>query len=352
LNPPSENKGKRVDFEIRNEDYIQNESELKVRNCLKQLQRPDYYSTHDLTIPKMDGTSQIDHVIVSRKGIFVIETKSHNGAIYGQEDDYQWTCIQREKHYFYNPLKQNNGHIKAIRALIGAEDLQCINIVVFTENPSFKTNMPENVLRLDGLISYIESFATDRLDQEQVIKFVGVLEFFRKERSKETNEQHIKYVKENFVKNKPKSDSKAIHIKPSDDRTPVLQLSKEYKNRINKRDLKLMKYVFMSIPLIFLIKAYPNKNLELKFHSSEIKTTQTVRPKIKEDQENKLNRQDGQLTSLPTVSTKQSFTTDREGYLNNAIGLPSVDQYNKLAKSKGDDCQIAKVNNVWQRVCK
>jgi hypothetical protein len=342
-----------VDFTIRNEDYIQNESELKVRNCLKQLQRPDYYSTHDLTIPKMDGTSQIDHVIVSRKGIFVIETKSHNGAIYGQEDDYQWTCIQREKHYLYNPLKQNNGHIKAIKALIGAEDLQFINIVVFSENPCFKTNMPENVLRLDGLISYIESFAIDRLDQEQVIKFVGILEFYRKERSKETNEQHIKYVKENFVKNKPKPESKLIEIKPSDDRKPVRQFSKGYKKRINKRDLKLLKYVFMSIPLIFLIKAFPNKPLALKFLPSEIKTTQTVRSKIEEHQENNPGSLEGQSTSpSPSiVSTKQPFTVDREGYLNNAIGLPSVDQYNKLAKSKGDDCQIAKVNNVWQRVC-
>jgi hypothetical protein len=341
-----------VDFEIRNEDYIQNESELKIRNCLKQLQRPDYYSTHDLTIPKMDGTSQIDHVIVSRKGIFVIETKSHNGAIYGQEDDYQWTCIQREKHYLYNPLKQNNGHIKAIQALMGAEDYQFINIVVFTENPSFKTNMPENVLRLDGLVSYIESFATDRLDQEQVIKFVGILEFYRKERSKETNEQHIQYVKENFAKNKPKPESNLIQIKPSAHRISARQSSKGYTKDIHKSVLKHLKFALMSMPFIFLITAYPNKSFELKFHPSETKATQTVRPETAERQEIRPDRQESQSTSAAIVSRTQPFTADRKTYLENTIGLPSVDQYNKLAKSKGDDCQIAKVNDVWQRVCR
>ena len=42
-----------------------------------------YRFLHDLTLPDYDGTAQIDHVLVSPFGVFVIETKNYSGWIYG-----------------------------------------------------------------------------------------------------------------------------------------------------------------------------------------------------------------------------------------------------------------------------
>ena len=56
------------------------------------LDTNEYHVLKDVTLPAGDGTTQIDHVIVSRYGVFVVETKNRNGAIYGGEHQRQWTA--------------------------------------------------------------------------------------------------------------------------------------------------------------------------------------------------------------------------------------------------------------------
>jgi restriction system protein len=52
---------------------------------LRRLDSRLYRVFHDLYLPRPDGkgTTQIDHVVVSRYGIFVIETKNMTGWIFG-----------------------------------------------------------------------------------------------------------------------------------------------------------------------------------------------------------------------------------------------------------------------------
>jgi hypothetical protein len=50
-----------------------------------------YIDLNNVTIPTTNGTTQIDHVIVSRYGIFVVETKNMQGWIFGSEKSPQWT---------------------------------------------------------------------------------------------------------------------------------------------------------------------------------------------------------------------------------------------------------------------
>lgn len=56
----------------------------------------------------------IDHVVISKYGVFVIETKNYRGWIIGNEKSEYWTqVIYKRKERLYNPIKQNYGHIKA-----------------------------------------------------------------------------------------------------------------------------------------------------------------------------------------------------------------------------------------------
>ena len=43
----------------------------------------DYVMLHDCTLPCADGTTQIDHILISPFGVFVIETKNYDGWIFG-----------------------------------------------------------------------------------------------------------------------------------------------------------------------------------------------------------------------------------------------------------------------------
>lgn len=79
----------------------------------------------NLYIPRQSGTSttEIDAVMIHAKGIFVIENKNYTGQIYGAEADYQWTQVQwkagkRISRHFYNPIKQNENHIRYLRCVI------------------------------------------------------------------------------------------------------------------------------------------------------------------------------------------------------------------------------------------
>ena len=78
-------------------------------------------SIHDLYIPKSDGTtSQIDHVVVTDKGLFVIETKNYEGWIFGSEKAPYWTqTIYMNKQIFQNILHQNYGHIESLKPFWG-----------------------------------------------------------------------------------------------------------------------------------------------------------------------------------------------------------------------------------------
>ncbi|MDX1757907.1 MAG: nuclease-related domain-containing protein [Marinobacter sp.] len=47
------------------------------------LDKNRYHLIKNVTLPTEDGTTQIDHIIVSRYGVFVVETKNMKGWIFG-----------------------------------------------------------------------------------------------------------------------------------------------------------------------------------------------------------------------------------------------------------------------------
>lgn len=105
---------------------------------------------HDLYIPTKNGHTQIDLVVPTNVGIFVFEVKDYSGWIFGNGNHDRWTQVLaygREKHQFYNPIKQNAGHIEALRNT--SEQLQNIpiySIIVFYGSCEIKdlTDVPSD----------------------------------------------------------------------------------------------------------------------------------------------------------------------------------------------------------------
>ncbi|ENY3838983.1 nuclease-related domain-containing protein, partial [Vibrio vulnificus] len=87
--------------------------EFLVNKLLSQLPDSDYTLVRNVTLPTDDGTTQIDHIVVSRFGIFVVETKNMKGWIFGSKSQKQWTQkVYRHSSKFQNPLHQNYKHVK------------------------------------------------------------------------------------------------------------------------------------------------------------------------------------------------------------------------------------------------
>lgn len=127
-----------------------------------------YRRIDDIILPSSNGTTQIDHVLVSTFGIFVIETKNMQGWIFGGEKDATWCqSIYGHKTRFQNPLHQNFRHVECLAGFLHLDRQVFHSIVFFIGECEFKTPMPQNVL-CSGLGNYIKGFHMPLLAQAQV----------------------------------------------------------------------------------------------------------------------------------------------------------------------------------------
>lgn len=156
------------------------------------LDSDTYKPINNAIIPTSDGTTQIDHIIVSRYGIFVTETKNYKGWIFGDEHSPTWTqSIYGKKSKFQNPLRQNYKHTKALSEFLGIEHDKFFSIVIFVGDCTFKTPMPENVLKA-GYISYIKSKQDIFFNDEQVEKIEKAIREGRIPSTWKNQREHVK----------------------------------------------------------------------------------------------------------------------------------------------------------------
>ena len=137
------------------------------------LDKEKYQLIKNVTLPTEDGSTQIDHIIVSEFGVFVVETKNMKGWIFGGPNQKTWTQkIYKHSNKFQNPLRQNYKHVKTLESLLGLNDQQVHSVIVFVGDSTFKTEMPENVTYGGGYARYIKSKKTPVLSESQVIEIV------------------------------------------------------------------------------------------------------------------------------------------------------------------------------------
>lgn len=155
-----------------------------------------YYRIHNVTLPTPDGTTQIDHIFVSRFGIFVVETKNMRGWIFGREKQAQWTQTLYKKSFkFQNPLRQNYKHVKALESLLDVPPKVIHSVVVFVGNSTFKSPVPANVTKGRGYIAYIRSFSEPVLSESQVEYVVSKIKTGRLKPTRDTDRQHVQRLK-------------------------------------------------------------------------------------------------------------------------------------------------------------
>ena len=199
--------------------------EIFVGYFLKKLLDKDQYQiVNDVLIPdQYGGTTQIDHIVFSRYGIFVIETKNWGGKIYGKDSSKYWDkYIFGKKFLEYNPIIQNGKHIKSLAELTGASE-KCFMSAVIVLGFSIlknKDRIPESVGHsIPGLINYIKSYREEIMTAEELAAIVETIAKHRLKNSFRNKRAHTKYVKDNIIAKKqsagkrvPKSEPAAENI--------------------------------------------------------------------------------------------------------------------------------------------
>ena len=133
----------------------------------------EYHLFNDVYICFNDRSVQIDHIVVSKYGIFVIETKNIKGWILGSDTSEYWTKNMYGKKYkFYNPVKQNYSHVKALQILLKISRDKFMPIVAFLPQATLKCTTNEVVINSNKLLKTIRKYRNVILTDSEVDRIV------------------------------------------------------------------------------------------------------------------------------------------------------------------------------------
>lgn len=173
---------------------FQNRGEALVsRVARRNFGPPDYHLMNHVTLRMNDGTTQVDHILVSRFGVFVIETKDYKGWIFANANQANWTQVLFKWNFkFQNPIFQNIRHVRAVQRLLDFLPPGAIkSVVVFTGEAEFKTEIPNGVFSISGLVNYLREQTAEVMSLNRVQFCVGRLETARLAISGKTDLEHV-----------------------------------------------------------------------------------------------------------------------------------------------------------------
>ncbi|MGE4571240.1 MAG: nuclease-related domain-containing protein [Candidatus Izemoplasmatales bacterium] len=178
---------------------------------------------HDLMYQDEISSSQIDHLLLTQKALYVIETKNYNGYIYGNESSHDWTMtvkhinqyknrkgkkylkVNISKHQFYNPIKQNQTHIRKIMNLTDI-NINIINIVVFGRKAILKDVKHSDqvyVVHEHELLKTIQRIENNISNKKTIEVQIDVLDqlIYHNIKDRKSRRGHVQRIKAKYKKN-------------------------------------------------------------------------------------------------------------------------------------------------------
>lgn len=180
-------------------------------NIWFSLDKNTYRRFHNIIIPSKNGTTQIDHLLLSPYGLFIVETKNMQGWIFGSEDQAKWTqTFYNRKYTFQNPLRQTFRQKKVLAGFLNVDENLIHAVVYFIGDCTLKTPLPSNVIE-SNIGKYIKSFKKSILTNEEVDQLDTTLAEYISESSL-TKRDHIRSLKQRHASNTicPKCGSKLV----------------------------------------------------------------------------------------------------------------------------------------------
>ena len=165
------------------------------------LDSKKYHRFDNFIIKDESDSTQIDHIIVSKYGIFVIETKDMDGWIFGNEKSANWTqSFYNNKIQFQNPLRQNYKHTISLSKYLDISHDKMKSLVIFWGESQFKTQMPKNVIRggFQGGADYIKGFSEIVFTDEEVLNICNKLKSGKAEMNLFSGLRHNQSLKNRF----------------------------------------------------------------------------------------------------------------------------------------------------------
>lgn len=149
--------------------------EKKVSKILRTLSE-DYRILENIMLKTPNGTKQIDHIVLSQYGVFVIEVKNYRGCIYGTDFSEEWTQkLHGETYTFQNPIRKNYRHVKVLEEQLGTAYSNFTPILVLAGSAESKLATNNFVTYTPGLIDIIRGFQKVKFTKAEIIEFENII---------------------------------------------------------------------------------------------------------------------------------------------------------------------------------
>lgn len=161
---------------------------------LKKLPKNKYKLLNDIMVEDEKGTHQIDHVVISKYGIFVIEMKNYYGLIIGNQYKEKWyQYLGKRKYPFHNPMYQNYGHVKTLSIALNLSEELFIPITCFSNQVKLKVTSNKPVVQVGtinrNILKYTEEIITCDLNELSLkIENMNILD-------KAKRKEHVKNIR-------------------------------------------------------------------------------------------------------------------------------------------------------------
>lgn len=161
----------------------------------------------NVVLQRTKGTTEIDIIQVTRKGIFVVECKYRTDEVSGSAIEHSWDITRNGKKIaaMYNPIKQNANHIRTLESYLKKEGIEAPTVynvvVIVAKELSIKEldQIDTDTVLVHGLsdLKKLDSLP-DELTDKQVLEFQAIIE--RKESTEYQRRKHVEYVKKQYSK--------------------------------------------------------------------------------------------------------------------------------------------------------
>ena len=160
-------------------EYKGYECELRFNKVLSNFIGKDEYLFSNVVFKeKKEIICEIDSILVSRRGIFCIEIKSHQGTGKGGDSVLHWKFRQnpnkKTKSSVDNPVIQNKKHCDIFDKTFNNRYISK-NIVVFPNALDLSKIKSNKVFGTDGFLKYYKSLKENQLSRQEVKDIVNKL---------------------------------------------------------------------------------------------------------------------------------------------------------------------------------
>lgn len=197
--------------------------EYQIYNRLRNYENMGGKFLFNCYLPKENGeTTEIDVLLINSNGIYVFESKNYSGWIFGDEKAKNWTQVlpkgrgRSHKEHFFNPIIQNNVHIKWLRNIVG-EEIPVYSIIAFSERCTLKkinvTNQDVQVINRHMIVNAVnkaENIQSSKLSMEEINELYNKLYPFTQV-TEEQKLQHVQNIKMNFKTPNLENDNVSVN---------------------------------------------------------------------------------------------------------------------------------------------